>query len=190
MRGRLCRERAHALLLPSRPHCTARRRARRRRPEPTETSTRAGAHASRVRGCRWPQVAICASPQTRPVSKATTWSSDASAEAPGAPLPSLLTTLLGSSACTTPDMKSSSPSRPWSGTDCRTSTPQLDTRARAAAERPGERSGGRAWAGGGLRSAAKPHITPKRSACAPPSADTSDPTFLLGVHQRSFWTLG
>ena len=175
MWGRPCRERAHALPLPSRPHCTARHRARRRRPEHTETSTRAGAHASRVRGCRWPQVGILASPKTRPVSKATTPSSDASAEAPGAPLSSLLTTLLGSSACTTPDMQSSSPSRAWSGTDCRTSTPQLDMSGRAAAERPGGRSDGRAWAGGGLSSAAKPDLTPKRSACAPPLPTRATP---------------
>ena len=109
MSGRTCRTRAHAPQVPSGLHCMLHHR-RARLPSPTaHGSLRASAH-------QYARLLLAGASRfglggTWPVSKVAMWSSDTSAEAPGAPLPWWLTSLVGSSRCSTPDFKSSLPSR-------------------------------------------------------------------------------
>ena len=111
MSPRACRERAHAPRVPSGSHCML-HHWRARLPPPTAHTY----HRARTLGTEQARLLLTGASHfglggTWPVTKVTMWSPDTSAEAPGAPLPWWLTSLVGSSRCSTPDFKSSLPSR-------------------------------------------------------------------------------
>ena len=111
MSGRTCRERAHAPRVPLGSHCML-HHMRAQLPSPTAHTY----HRARTLGSERARLLLAGASRfglgrTWPVTKVAMWSPDTSAEAPGAPLPWWLTSLVGSSRCSTPDFTSNSPSR-------------------------------------------------------------------------------
>ena len=111
MSGRTYHERADAPRVPSDSHCML-HHWRARLPPPTAHTY----HRARTLSTERVRLLLTGASRfglgrTRSVSKVAMWSSDTSAEAPGAPLPWWLTTFVGSSRGSMPDFTSNSPSR-------------------------------------------------------------------------------